>query len=294
MAEIVERFAPSPTGLLHLGHAYSALTAFDAAAAAGGRFLVRIEDLDAGRRREPFVTAIFEDLSWLGVDWERPVLRQSTRATAYADAVASLEARGLVYPCFCSRKEIAAAAAAPQEGVDAPAYPGTCRGLDAATVRARRAAGDLFVTRLDMRRAIAALGGRGVVSKLSFKEIGRGPNRERGRIGLSPDRLIEAHGDVALTSKDGSAAYHLAVVVDDAHQGVSRVTRGQDLFAATEIHRLLQALLGRPTPIYRHHALVRDATGRRLAKRADDVSLAALRAAGETPASIKARLAAVG
>lgn len=290
MPKNVERFAPSPTGRLHLGHALSAIIAHDAARASGGAFLLRIEDLDPGRVREPFVAAIIDDLRWLGLDWDEEPIRQTTRGAAYADALRSLADRDLTYPCFCSRKEIAALSA-PQEGDQPTAYPGTCRDLDEKTRSVRIAAGEDHVLRLNMRKAIAALGGRGVVSKLSFKEIGRSPDGRRGRIGLSPERLIDVHGDVALWRKDGVAAYHLAVVVDDAWQEVSHVTRGQDLFDATEIHRILQALLGRPTPIYRHHALVRDAAGKRLAKRDKDHGLDALRDAGETPEGVRKRLA---
>ncbi len=286
MTKIVERFAPSPNGALHLGHAYSALLAYDAAKKAKGRFLLRIEDLDRQRCRPELEAAMLDDLRWLGLTWEEPVLRQSTRFGAYEEALASLEARGLLYPCFCSRKDVAAALDAPQEGSEAgpdgPAYPGTCRTLAAPERERRRTSGAPFALRLDMRRAIAALGGAGVVKKLSFKEIGSGPKGEKGRIDLSPDRLVELCGDVALARKDFPASYHLAVTLDDAHQGITTVTRGEDLFAATEIHRLLQALFGRPTPSYRHHRLIRDAEGRRLAKRDKDKALASLRAEGAT------------
>lgn len=298
MAVVVERFAPSPNGRLHLGHAFSALTAWDAAQSADGRFLVRIEDLDRARARPEHEAALFEDLDWLGVAWERPVLRQSERFPAYREALASLEARELVYPCFCSRKDVAAALSAPQEtgatevnaGPDGPAYPGTCRNLSDPERGIRHAQHLPFGVRLDMRKAIASLGGAGVVRKLSFKELGRGPAGERGKITLDPDNLINACGDILLARKDTPASYHLAVVLDDAHQGVTHVTRGEDLFAATPIHRLLQALLGRPTPIYRHHRLIRDESGRRLAKRDRDAGLAELRAADATPADIRVRV----
>ena len=291
----VERFAPSPNGALHLGHAFSARLAHDAARAQGGRFLLRIEDLDLARARPEHEAGIEADLAWLGLDWERPILRQSSRFAAYADALASLEGRGLLYPCFCTRKEMAAASlSAPQEGApigpDGLVYPGTCRGLDARAAAARRESGAPFALRLDMRKAIAALGGAGVVKKLSFKEIGRGPAGEHGRIGLDPDALINGVGDVALAQKDTPASYHLAVTLDDAYQGITHVTRGEDLFAATPIHRILQALLGRPTPIYRHHALIRDAHGRRLAKRDRDAGIAELRAEGATPEDVWAEI----
>lgn len=300
MSSVVERFAPSPNGRLHIGHAFSALTAWEAARAKGGRFLVRIEDLDQARARPEHEAAMFEDLAWLGVEWETPVLRQSDRFAAYREALATIEARGLAYPCFCSRKDIDAALSAPQEGSaapaagadapigpDGPAYPGICRSLSDAERGKRHAAHQPFGLRLDMRKAIAALGGAGVVSKLSFKELEQGPQREKKKINLDPDFLVGACGDVLLARKDTPASYHVAVVLDDAHQGVTHVTRGRDLFYATMIHRLLQALLGRPTPIYRHHRLIRDAEGRRLAKRDRDVGLSELREAGVTPAEIR-------
>ena len=300
---VVERFAPSPNGYLHLGHAFSALLAHDAAMEAGGRFLLRLEDLDVARSRPEFEEAIYEDLAWLGIAWERPVLRQSERFGAYAEALESLNSRGLLYACGCTRKDIEAALSAPQEGdgrsgraggggegligPDGPAYPGTCRG--------ETEAGDgPAALRLDMRKAVAVLGGRGVVSKLSFKEIGAGPQGETGRIALDPAFLIEICGDVVLARKDFPASYHLSVVVDDAAQGVSHVTRGEDLFAATFIHRLLQALLGRPTPIYRHHRLIRTPEGKRLAKRDRDAGIRELREAGETPEGVRARLGLPG
>ena len=275
----VERFAPSPTGRLHLGHAFSAITAHDAARAAGGRFLLRIEDIDAGRRRPDYEGGIKADLAWLGLRWETPVLRQSARLPAYAAALARLNALGLLYPCACTRADIAAAMGAPQEGAEAAGapYPGTCRGR-------RDAGGDgaPAALRLDMARALA-LAGRG----LWFEELGAGPDGETGRIALDPAALLATVGDVALARKDVATSYHLAVVVDDAFQGVTHVTRGRDLFAVTPLHRLLQALLGLPTPRWRHHRLIRDADGRRLAKRDDARALAALRAEGATPQDIR-------
>ncbi|SDZ77752.1 tRNA glutamyl-Q(34) synthetase GluQRS [Rubrimonas cliftonensis] len=273
----VERFAPSPTGLLHLGHAFSAMLAHDAARQAGGRFLLRIEDLDEGRARETFVDAIFRELGWLGLRWERPVMRQSARADAYSAALDRLAARGLLYPCVCTRADIAAAAA-PQEGDAAAVYPGTCRG--AAVDPSKPAA-----LRLDLASAFAA-----APPGLALDEIGAGPNGETGRLPLNPDALLRGLGDVVLARKDGFAAYHLAVVVDDAAQGVTCVTRGEDLFEAAPLHRLLQALLGLAPPVWRHHQLIRDGFGRRLAKRDDARSLASLREAGATPAGIRARL----
>lgn len=282
----VERFAPSPTGLLHLGHAFSALTAFEAAR--GGRFLLRIEDIDRGRCRPAFEAAIFEDLAWLGLRWESPVLRQSTRQPAYAAALDALARRGLLYPCTCTRRDLALSA--PQEGVpgpDGPVYPGTCRGrsLDAA-----RAEGRPFALRLDMGHAIDALGGARAVAGLGIEELGHGPDRETGALPLDPEALRDGTGDVALGRKDIGTSYHLAVVLDDAHQGVTHVTRGRDLFAATPLHRLLQALLGLPSLRWRHHRLIRDEAGRRLAKRDGARALATLREDGATPADIRAMI----
>ena len=290
---VVERFAPSPNGHLHLGHAFSALTAFDAARAAGGRFLLRIEDIDRARARPAFEAAILEDLAWLGLAWETPVLHQSARGPAYAAALAALETAGLLYPCTCTRRDVAEAHAAPQEtapglppgpeGPDGLPYPGTCRARGAAP-------GEPAALRLDMRLAVAALGGPAAVGALAVEEIGRGPNGETGRLPLSADWLVGRCGDVVLARKDLGTSYHLSVVVDDAHQGVTHVTRGEDLFSAAPLHRLLQALLGLPVPVWRHHRLIRDADGRRLAKRDRDAGIRELRAAGETPAAIRARL----
>jgi len=281
----VERFAPSPTGALHLGHAFSALTAWSAARAAGGRFVLRIDDLDPGRCRAEHAAAIPEILAWLGLDWDGPVLHASARRREHAAALEALTARGLAYPCSCTRRDIAEAANAPQEGAgpDGPVYPGTCRGR--APDPARPAA-----LRLDMARAIEALGGAAAVAGLDILETGTGPAGETGRIALDTAALIRGTGDVVLRRKDGAVAYHLAVVLDDAHQGVTHVTRGRDLFAATPLHRLLQALLALPVPAWNHHPLIRDSAGRRMAKRDDAESLAALRAAGAGPRDIRRRL----
>jgi glutamyl-Q tRNA(Asp) synthetase len=283
-AQPVTRFAPSPTGLLHLGHAFAALTAFALARRGGGRFLLRIEDIDGARCREEFVAALYEDLAWLGIGWEEPVLRQSLRMAAYAGALARLGARGLTYPCFCSRASIAAeiarAAAAPQ-GPEGPVYPGLCRELGEPARQARIAAGHPYVVRLDMARALAQLS-----APLSFAEHGRGPGGETGRIGADP----APHGDIVLARKDTPASYHLCVALDDAHQGVSLVTRGEDLFAATALHRLLQTLLGLPEPAYHHHRLIRDETGRRLAKRDRAQTLRRLREEDVSPAAIRENL----
>ncbi|MBL8838092.1 MAG: tRNA glutamyl-Q(34) synthetase GluQRS [Alphaproteobacteria bacterium] len=272
---IVTRFAPSPTGLLHPGHAFSALFAWHAAHAAGGRFLLRIEDIDATRCRPEFEQAIVEDLAWLGLDWERPVRRQSEHMAAYRACVARLEARGLVYPCFCTRAairaEIARAGAAPH-GPEGPVYPGTCRSLPAAEGARRIAAGEPYALRLDVARACAETG------PLAWHD------RARGTIAADP----ASFGDVVIARKEIPTSYHLAVTHDDHVQGVTLVTRGEDLFAATHIHRLLQALLGFATPDYHHHPLVAAPDGARLAKRAGAPSLRSLREAGLTPADIRA------
>lgn len=274
----VTRFAPSPTGFLHLGHAYSALLAFRAARDGGGRFILRIEDIDAGRCRPEFEAAIYEDLAWLGLSWENPVRRQSEHMADYGAALATLEARGLVYPCFCSRadiaREIAAAAGAPH-GPDGPLYPGTCRHLDRAERARRIAAGQPHAWRLDVAAAVAETG------PLFWEDA------ERGRVAAAP----QVFGDVVLARKDTPASYHLAVTLDDAVQGVTLVTRGVDLFAATHVHRLLQALLGLATPAYRHHPLLLDEAGRRFAKRDKALTLRSQREAGRTPDDVKALIA---
>ena len=276
---IVTRFAPSPTGLLHLGHAFAAMTA----AKMGERFLVRIEDIDAGRCRPQFETAILEDLDWLGLAFERPVLRQSQRLLAYRAALDDLAARALVYPCFCTRKEIAeeiARALEAPHGPDGPIYPGTCRALSSDERALRVAAGEAYALRLDVGKAAREIGAP------FFEERGVGPNGETGRIRVDP--LL--YGDVVLARKEMPAAYHLAVVVDDAFQGVTLVTRGNDLFASTSVQRLLQALLGLPAPTYAHHRLILDEHGKKFSKRDRAITLRALRETGVTPQEIRARL----
>lgn len=266
----VTRFAPSPSGYLHLGHAHSAL--FARARAGGGRFLLRIEDIDAGRCRPEFEAAILEDLAWLGLRWEQDVRRQSAHMDDYAKALATLDRGGLVYPCFCTRAEIRAEIArsgAAPHGPEGPLYPGTCRGLAGAAERV--AAGEAHALRLDTARAAAAAG------PLAWHD------RKRGRVEARP----ELFGDVVLARKDTPTSYHLAVTVDDHLQGVSLVTRGEDLFEATHIHRLLQALLGLETPDYWHHRLLTDETGQRLAKRHDALSIRALRERGHTAAEVR-------
>jgi glutamyl-Q tRNA(Asp) synthetase len=276
---VVTRFAPSPTGLLHLGHAYAALFAEKLALEAGGRFLLRIEDIDRTRCRSAFEAALSEDLAWLGLSWETPVRRQSEHIDDYTGALARLEAGGLVYPCFCTRRaiaaEIAAAAAAPHlatRGPDGPVYPGTCRALPETERRARIAAGIPYALRLDVAEASRRTG------PLAWTD------RERGRQAARP----EIFGDVVLARKETPTSYHLAVTVDDALQGVTVVTRGEDLFAATHVHRLLQALLGLPTPDYHHHRLLTGRDDRRFAKRDKSATLRALREAGRTPAEVRA------
>ena len=279
MSAVITRFAPSPTGLLHLGHAYSALIGWRAARQAGGKFLLRIEDIDASRCRDEFVDAIFEDLAWLGLDWDGPVRRQSEHLDDYRAALGKLEAQGLVYPCFCTRAaikaEIARAVDAPQGEANEPnqpLYPGTCRDLSANEREQRIAAGESFALRLDAAKALAQTGA------LSWDDD------EKGAIAARAETL----GDVVLARKDTPTSYHLAVTVDDAVQGVTLVTRGADLFAATHIHRLLQALLGLPTPRYRHHRLLTDASGKRFAKRDKALTLRSLREAGRTPTDVRA------
>ncbi len=261
---IVTRFAPSPTGRLHAGHAFSAL--FAARAAHSGRFLLRIEDIDATRCRPQFEQGIYEDLAWLGLTWESPVRRQSAHFADYGGALDRLARKDLLYPCFCTRREIAAeiaASAGAPHGPDGPLYPGTCRRRDAAERAARIGDGASYALRLDMAGAIRAAG------TLTMVESGV-------RVAAAP----AVFGDVVLARKETPASYHLAVTVDDALQGVTLVTRGEDLFPASYIHRLLQALLGLPEPAYRHHRLLTGPDGRRLAKREGAPALADVRASG--------------
>ncbi|MBS0273621.1 MAG: tRNA glutamyl-Q(34) synthetase GluQRS [Proteobacteria bacterium] len=280
---IVTRFAPSPTGFLHLGHAFAALTA----AHAGGRFLLRIEDIDGTRCRPEFETAIYEDLAWLELNWEKPVLRQSDRFGAYRAALDGLRAQGLLYPCFCTRAEIAAEVAraieAPHNmslGPEGPVYPGTCRYLGDAQRLERMAGGAPYALRLNAQKAADRAGA------LSFQENGAGPQGEQGAIAVDP--LL--FGDIVLARKETPASYHLAVVLDDAFQGVTLVTRGDDLFAAAHIQRVLQALLGLPAPAYAHHKLILDETGKKFSKRDSAVTLRTLRERGATADAIRAQL----
>ncbi|MHA3913444.1 tRNA glutamyl-Q(34) synthetase GluQRS [Halovulum sp. GXIMD14793] len=274
-----ERFAPSPTGPLHLGHAFSALTAFERAQAAGGAFLLRIEDTDITRCRPEWEAQIYDDLRWLGVSWPEPILRQSERFPLYRETLAALWDRGLVFACSCSRRDVQAAASAPNEGMpligpDGIVYPGTCRGLPRTGPLP-----DVPVLRLDMRRAVEALGGR----DLTYVETGTEP----GVVTVCAEALIHQVGDVVLGRHGTGTSYHLSVVVDDAFQQISHVTRGEDLREATQSHVLLQALLDLPTPVYHHHRLIRDDTGKRLAKRDDARAIATYRADGATVDDIR-------
>ncbi|HZK92171.1 MAG TPA: tRNA glutamyl-Q(34) synthetase GluQRS [Stellaceae bacterium] len=268
---IVTRFAPSPTGYLHLGHVRSAWEGWHAAREAGGRFLLRIEDIDRTRCRAEYDAAIVEDLAWLGLDWDA-LRRQSEHFADYRAALKRLDGAGMLYPCFCTRKdiqaEIARAGGAPQ-GEDGPLYPGTCKRLSSTERTARIAAGADYALRLDVSASAAGMG------MLDWPEDGR-------RVAAQPEAL----GDVVLARKEVPTSYHLAVTVDDALQGITLVTRGVDLFAATHIHRLLQALLELPTPTYRHHPLLTDAAGKRLAKRDRALTVRAMRQAGMSPAEI--------
>jgi glutamyl-Q tRNA(Asp) synthetase len=282
---IVTRFAPSPTGYLHLGHAFAAITARDAAR--DGRFLVRIENIDTTRCRPEYEAAIFEDLAWLGLSWATPVLRQSERFDAYRAALDRLQAQGLLYRCFCTRAEIAAeiarAVEAPHNmisGPEGPTYPGTCRHLNRQQRDERMRSEAPYALRLDARKAAETVGA------LTFEEHGAGSNGEHGTILV--DSLL--FGDVVLARKETPAAYHLAAVVDDAFQDVTLVTRGNDLFTATHIQRVLQALLELPAPSYAHHKLILDESGKKFSKRDSAATLHDLRAQGVTPDQIKFRL----
>ncbi|AHD00989.1 tRNA glutamyl-Q(34) synthetase GluQRS [Leisingera methylohalidivorans] len=271
------RFAPSPTGPLHLGHAYSALLAHDMAQAESGTFLLRIEDIDQSRARAAWEEQIYQDLAWLGLAWPQPVMRQSDRLPRYRTALERLTAMGLTYPCRCNRADIETAAGAPQEGVpqfgpDGRIYPGTCRN------RQTSETSDRDVIRLNMEKAVKTAELRG------FTETGA---EFQGLHALDPDQLITAAGDIILVRRTMGSSYHLSVVIDDADQGITHAVRGADLFEATQIHVLLQSLLGLPTPVYHHHRLIRDAAGKRLAKRDDARAIAKYRAQGATPQDIR-------
>ena len=284
---VVTRFAPSPTGYLHLGHAHAALFAYEQAKKAGGKFLLRIEDIDQARARPEYEAAIYDDLKWLGLEWQAPVRRQSEHMGDYRNAVTYLEALRLVYPCFCTRKEIQAeiaeSAEAPHRppteplfGPDVqPPYPGTCRALSVAERQRRAKEGQPFALRLDMAWAVSQA--TMVAGPLTWTD------RAKGTVIARP----EIFGDVVIARKDTPASYHLAVTWDDHYQGVSLVTRGEDLFQATHVHRLLQAVLRLETPEYHHHPLLTDAAGRRLAKRDRGLTIRSLREAGKTADEVR-------
>lgn len=285
LSDRVFRFAPSPNGHLHLGHAFSALLNADAAAETGGRLLLRIEDIDQTRARAEFEAAIFDDLAWLGMTWEEPVLRQRDRFESYREALGELDRLGLIYPAFLSRGEIRAAVTAfhkqgrnwPRDPDGTPHYPGTERDWPEARRRNEMASGRPYALRLDMVRALAGLGG------LSW--------RERDPFGVEPDTTIKADpagwGDVILARKDTPGSYHLAVTIDDAFQGITDIVRGLDLEPATAVHRLLQSLLGLPEPVYFHHRLILDEDGRKLSKSKGSTGLKNQRHSGVTPAEIR-------
>ncbi len=273
-AGFITRFAPSPTGLLHMGHAFSALVAFTRAQAAGGRFLLRIEDIDQGRCRPEFTDAIYRDLAWLGLSWSAPVRVQSEHFTDYQAALQALKELGVVYPCFCTRKdiqqEIKRAPSAPH-GPDGAVYPGICRGADKRAANARIEAGEAHAWRLNLDVALEI-----TERNLTWHD------ELSGRVKVEPETL----GDVVLARKDTPTSYHLSVVCDDTLQGVTHVIRGEDLFHATHIHVVLQQLLGLPTPRYHHHKLLTDSDGRRFAKRDKSITLAQLRADGANPEAL--------
>src|SRR5277367_781031 len=273
------RFAPSPNGALHLGHAYSALMNERVAAEAGGRLILRIEDLDRARCKPEFEAAIVDDLAWLGLRFPAPRRRQSEHRADYAAALARLEGRGLVYPCFCTRSEARRASAGVLDPDGVPLYPGTCRALSPAEARTRVVRGERAVFRLDTGRALTA-----APAHLSWVEYGE------GAVPSARTATPAVWGDIVLAGRDLAASYHLAVVVDDALQGVTDVVRGRDLLAATAVHRLLQALLGLGEPRYRHHRLMLDLTGEKLSKSRQSWSLAELRATGLAPEGVRATL----
>ena len=285
----VTRFAPSPTGPLHLGHAYSALIAYDRAKAQGGKFLLRIEDIDRQRSKPEWEALIYEDLHWLGISWEEPTMRQSDRLAEYRAALDDLWARGALYLCHCSRRDIEAALSAPQEtmeptsGPDGPIYPGTCRDLRDFLPHQTRPDGALRLRMGDVENDY--FGQHDAPHHASFVETGFGPGGETGQICYGD--FAKTLGDIVLSRRDFLGSYHLSVVLDDAAQGITEVVRGQDLFEATKIHVILQWLMGLPTPSYHHHRLIRDQAGKRLAKRDDARAIRQYRADGASPDDIR-------
>ena len=288
MARPTFRFAPSPNGELHIGHALSALVGWRWARRVGGRFLLRIEDIDISRSREHFVDQIFEDLAWLGLDWEESVLRQSQRFDAYQAQARRLHDIGLLYPCFATRAEIAAAVASldnhPTDPDGAPIYPGLHKQMDKDEADRRIAAGEAHAWRIDMDRAVPAALARAGRDHLAYTELAS--DTEGREVVARPERW----GDAVIVRKDTPASYHLAVVTDDAHQGVTHVTRGQDIEPATDLHVLLQTLLDLPTPLYHHHALLTDTQGRKLSKRDGDIGIRELRVRGMSPTDVLAMI----
>jgi glutamyl-Q tRNA(Asp) synthetase len=281
----VFRFAPSPNGYLHLGHALSAQINYNMAQASGGRLLLRLEDIDLERCRPEFEQAVYEDLAWLGLSWEEPVRRQSEHFSDYTHALEGLARRGLVYPCFCSRSDIMSAVAGkpnwPRDPDGSPLYPGTCRQLSPEARKRRIAAGEHAAQRLDMTEAMRQIG-----QKLGWWEYGGGQSRM-----VSADPAL--WGDAVLSRKDIPASYHIAVVIDDALQGVTNVVRGEDLFMATSLHRLLQVLFDLPAPCYHHHQLLRDAAGQKLSKSLRAKSLRSLRREGLTPQEVREKMGVI-
>lgn len=289
---MITRFAPSPTGPLHLGHAYSALLAHDMARAAGGAFLLRIEDIDQSRSRPHWEEQILDDLTWLGLTWDAPLVRQSDKMKRYAQALDTLWKTDLSYPCTCSRRDIQTALSAPQEGVpaygpDGPIYPRICPrdvGGRPPSLSPRPLDQTLRLALSDFDH-LAEASDSGPV--FTFEETGRGPNGETGHITFAADRISQEIGDIVIARRDMGTSYHLSVVVDDADQAVTHVVRGADLFEATHIHVVLQRALGLPTPIYHHHRLIRDDSGKRLAKRDDARAVAKYRSDGLSPSDIR-------
>lgn len=282
MTDFITRFAPSPTGPLHLGHAYSALLAHDMARAAGGKFLLRIEDIDSTRSRPKWEEQIYDDLAWLGISWDEAPMRQSDRLPEYKLALHNLWDRGMLFPCTCTRRDIAAAAGAPQEGAepafgpDGLIYPGTCR----EKTDRRSNFPEHEALRLDMQDALSAAN----QSEFCYSEL----SSEQDKTLCTPaSDMVDDVGDIVLSRRDFLGSYHLSVVLDDAAQGITHVVRGKDIQPATHIHVLLQTLLGLPTPTYHHHRLIRDETGKRLAKRDDARAIATYRAEGKTPEDIR-------
>ncbi|WP_299191228.1 tRNA glutamyl-Q(34) synthetase GluQRS [uncultured Litoreibacter sp.] len=283
------RFAPSPTGPLHLGHAYSAMLAHDMAKESGGAFLLRIEDIDGSRARPDWEQQIYDDLEWLGLDWSLPVMRQSDRLATYRETINQLWWDKFLYRCDCNRRDIAQAASAPQEGApllgpDGVIYPGTCRNAVLERDHYPIPAPDSAALRLDMSSVPNGVAHEGI---FSFTETGLGPDEETGKIEFDMSEVSREIGDIVLARKDMGTSYHLSVVLDDAAQGITHVIRGQDLFEATKIHVILQRLLGLPTPTYHHHELIRDEQGKRLAKRDDARAIAKYRADGFSPSDIR-------